>query len=78
LSSGFLCFFGARGRSIQDQSIDTVGLLFDHASVGLVDQNRIEFESYRFDTLDYLYGMAERTRLWRVARTHSKKPVRCG
>lgn len=33
----------------------------------LADHNRIEFESYRFDDLDYLYGMAERSRLRRAA-----------
>jgi DNA invertase Pin-like site-specific DNA recombinase len=35
--------------------------------ISLADQNAIEFESYRFDTLDYLYGMAERTRIRRAA-----------
>ncbi len=35
--------------------------------LSLADQNAVELESYRFDTLDYLYGMAERTRLRRVA-----------
>jgi hypothetical protein len=29
----------------------------------LAEQNPIELESYRFDTLDYLYAMAERTRV---------------
>ena len=33
----------------------------------LADRNAAEFETYRFDTLDYLYGMAERTRLRRAA-----------
>jgi DNA invertase Pin-like site-specific DNA recombinase len=40
---------------------------FGQTRISLADQNRIEFESYRFDTLDYLYGMAERARLRRVA-----------
>ncbi|CAE6956976.1 recombinase family protein [Paraburkholderia nemoris] len=40
---------------------------FGQPRISLADQNRIEFESYRFDTLDYLYGMAERARLRRVA-----------
>jgi len=35
--------------------------------ISLAEQNPIEFESYRFDTLDYLYGMAERARLRRSA-----------
>ncbi len=35
--------------------------------ISLADWNGIEFESYRFDTLDYLYGMAERTRIRRAA-----------
>lgn len=35
--------------------------------LSLADQNPIEFDSYRYDTLDYLYGMAERARLRRVA-----------
>lgn len=33
----------------------------------LADHNPIELDSYRFDTLDYLYGMAERARARRVA-----------
>lgn len=40
---------------------------FGHTRLSLADQNAIEFDSYRFDTLDYLYGMAERTRLRRAA-----------
>jgi hypothetical protein len=40
---------------------------FGSHHLSLADQNAIEFDSYRFDTLDYLYGMAERTRLRRVA-----------
>lgn len=35
--------------------------------ISLADHNGIEFESYRFDTLDYLHRMAERARLRRVA-----------
>jgi hypothetical protein len=35
--------------------------------ISLADQNAIELESYRFDTLDYLYGMAERSRIRRAA-----------
>ncbi|MFP3569855.1 recombinase family protein [Paraburkholderia sp. SIMBA_030] len=40
---------------------------FGQPRISLADQNTIEFESYRFDTLEYLYGMAERARLRRVA-----------
>lgn len=40
---------------------------FGSHHLNLADQNAIEFDSYRFDTLDYLYGMAERSRLRRVA-----------
>ncbi|SED48815.1 Site-specific DNA recombinase [Burkholderia sp. WP9] len=40
---------------------------FGQQRISLADQNAVEFESYRFDTLDYLYGMAERARLRRVA-----------
>jgi DNA invertase Pin-like site-specific DNA recombinase len=40
---------------------------FDQPRINLADQNPTEFECYRFDTLDYLYGMAERARLRRVA-----------
>ena len=36
---------------------------FGQRRIRLSDCNPIEFESYRFDNLDYLYGMAERTRL---------------
>jgi DNA invertase Pin-like site-specific DNA recombinase len=40
---------------------------FGQSRISLAERNPIEFESYRFDSLDYLYGMAERTRLRRVA-----------
>lgn len=40
---------------------------FGLARVNLADHNGIELESYRFDNLDYLYGMAERTRIRRAA-----------
>ena len=40
---------------------------FAQPRINLADQNSIEFDSYRFDTLDYLYGMAERARLRRAA-----------
>jgi hypothetical protein len=36
---------------------------FGAPRLSLSDHNPIELESYRFDTLDYLYAMAERTRL---------------
>jgi DNA invertase Pin-like site-specific DNA recombinase len=39
---------------------------FGQRRLNLADQNAIEFDSYRFDTLDYLYGMAERARMRRV------------
>ena len=35
--------------------------------ISLAEHNGIEFESYRFDTLDYLHRMAARARLRRVA-----------
>ena len=35
--------------------------------ISLAEQNAIEFESYRFDSLEYLYGMAARTKLRRAA-----------
>ena len=40
---------------------------FIQPRISLADQNPIEFESYRFGTLDYLYGMAERIRIRRIA-----------
>ena len=40
---------------------------FGQSRVNLGERNAIEFESYRFDTLEYLYGMAERTKLRRAA-----------
>jgi len=40
---------------------------FGLARVHLAEQNAIEFDSYRFETLDYLYGMAGRARLRRAA-----------
>jgi DNA invertase Pin-like site-specific DNA recombinase len=36
---------------------------FGNARISLADRNPIEFDSYRFDSLDYLYRMAERSRL---------------
>lgn len=35
--------------------------------ISLAERNGIEFETYRFENLDYLYGMAERTRVRRAA-----------
>ncbi len=35
--------------------------------ISLAEHNGIEFESYRFESLDYLHGMAERTRVRRAA-----------
>ena len=40
---------------------------FGGRGFNLADRNSIEFETYRFESLDYLYGMAERTRLRRAA-----------
>lgn len=40
---------------------------FGQQGFNLADHNGIEFESYRFDSLDYLYGMAARARIRRAA-----------
>jgi hypothetical protein len=40
---------------------------FGQPRISLAEHNGIEFESYRFDSLDFLYGMAERTRVRRAA-----------
>jgi hypothetical protein len=40
---------------------------FGQARLHLAERNAVEFESYRFDSLDYLYGMAERARLGMAA-----------
>ena len=40
---------------------------FGGRGFNLADRNSIEFETYRFESLDYLYGMAERTRVRRAA-----------
>ncbi len=40
---------------------------FGQSKISLSDFNPIEFESYRFDNLEYLYGMAERARVRRIA-----------
>lgn len=40
---------------------------FGQPLINLAECNPVEFESYRFDSLDYLYGMAERTRVRRAA-----------
>lgn len=40
---------------------------FGQSRINLGERNPIEFETFRFDSLDYLYGMAERTRIRRAA-----------
>jgi len=40
---------------------------FGSLKISLGERNGIEFESYRFNTLDYLYGMSERARIRRAA-----------
>ena len=40
---------------------------FGQPRISLADQNTLEFDCYRFNTLDYLYGMAARSRLRRAA-----------
>ena len=40
---------------------------FARPGIRLAERNAIEYESYRFDTLDYLYYMAERAKLRRAA-----------
>ena len=40
---------------------------FCKSQLCLGDSNPVELDSYRFETLDYLYGMAERARARRVA-----------
>lgn len=40
---------------------------FGAVGISLADTNAFELESYRFDTLDYLFGMAERYRIRRAA-----------
>jgi DNA invertase Pin-like site-specific DNA recombinase len=40
---------------------------FGQPRISLAEQNGIEFESFRFDNLDYLHGMAERSRVRRAA-----------
>ncbi len=40
---------------------------FGQPGISLAERNPVEFESYRFDSLDYLYGMAQHTRLRRAA-----------
>jgi DNA invertase Pin-like site-specific DNA recombinase len=53
-------------QSIQDYYLLPL-LDFGLPRISLADHNGIEFESYRFDTLDYLHHMAERARLRRAA-----------
>ena len=43
------------------------GLDFGTSGIRLAEQNAMELESYRFDTLDYFYGMGAQTKLRRVA-----------
>ncbi|MDP2904594.1 MAG: hypothetical protein Q8N96_16050 [Methylovulum sp.] len=40
---------------------------FAQHGIRLGEHNPVGFESYRFDSLDYLYGMTEHTRLRRAA-----------
>jgi DNA invertase Pin-like site-specific DNA recombinase len=42
-------------------------LSFGSMNLNLADQNSIELESFRFDSLDYLYGMAARVKFRRAA-----------
>jgi DNA invertase Pin-like site-specific DNA recombinase len=42
-------------------------LCFEQSKLSLTERNPIELESFRFDTLDYLYGMAEHVRLRKAA-----------
>jgi DNA invertase Pin-like site-specific DNA recombinase len=42
-------------------------LCFEQSKLSLLERNPIELESFRFDTLDYLYGMAEHVRLRKAA-----------
>jgi DNA invertase Pin-like site-specific DNA recombinase len=48
-------------QSIQDYYL-LPRLDFGSPRISLADHNSLEFESYRFDTLDYLHRMAERAR----------------
>ena len=40
---------------------------FSQSGINLAERNSVEFESYRFNNLNYLYGMTERIRLRRAA-----------
>jgi DNA invertase Pin-like site-specific DNA recombinase len=40
---------------------------FNCPRISLAEHNSIEFESFRFDSLEYLHGMAERTRVRKAA-----------
>jgi hypothetical protein len=42
-------------------------LEFGKPRITLADQNSVEFESYRFESLDYFFGMAARTQLRNAA-----------
>ncbi len=53
-------------QSIQDYYL-LPRLDFGLPRISLADHNGVEFESYRFDSLDYLHRMAERARFRRAA-----------
>ena len=57
---------GPENQSIQDYYL-LPRLDFGLPRISLADHNGVEFESYRFDTLEYLHRMAERVRLRRSA-----------
>ena len=57
---------GSDNQVIQDYFL-LPRLDFGLPRISLADHNGVEFESYRFDTLDYLHGMAERARFRRAA-----------
>ena len=57
---------GSDNQVIQDYFL-LPRLDFGLPRISLADHNGFEFESYRFDTLDYLHGMAERARFRRAA-----------
>lgn len=61
------CLGNGRKRSISAAPLQNTRQTDLVGSLGLKSDRLLELESYRFDTLDGLYGMAERSRIRRAA-----------
>ena len=63
--AGYLVLLPAEFKALDYYLLPSLD--FGNKGFNLAERNGIEFETYRFETLEYLYGMAERTRVRRAA-----------